>query len=80
MLLGHEKKMKLRFKAAYAKGGTQFLLHMIYAGFTYYMYNEVSAVSLVLTSLTAASHQFLTLPEVQICPKVSSKGICLLCK
>lgn len=42
------------FKAAYATGGTQFLLHMLYAGFTYYMYNEVAF--LALGSLDPVSH------------------------
>merc|ERR1711972_1213457 len=30
------------FKAAHATGGTSFLLHMLYSGFFYYMYNEVA--------------------------------------
>jgi len=30
------------FKAAYATGGAQFLWHMLYSGFFYYMYNEVA--------------------------------------
>eukprot|EP00418_Pyrodinium_bahamense_P066218 CAMPEP_0179101140 /NCGR_PEP_ID=MMETSP0796-20121207/46748_1 /TAXON_ID=73915 /ORGANISM="Pyrodinium bahamense, Strain pbaha01" /LENGTH=400 /DNA_ID=CAMNT_0020798985 /DNA_START=11 /DNA_END=1209 /DNA_ORIENTATION=+ len=34
------------FNAAYAAGGTQFLLHMVYSGFFYYMYNEVAFLAL----------------------------------
>merc|ERR1712187_704662 len=30
------------FHVAYAKGGAQFLLWMLYSGFFYYMYNEVA--------------------------------------
>eukprot|EP00928_Gymnodinium_smaydae_P029724 TRINITY_DN22301_c0_g5_i1.p1 TRINITY_DN22301_c0_g5~~TRINITY_DN22301_c0_g5_i1.p1 ORF type:complete len:497 (+),score=125.31 TRINITY_DN22301_c0_g5_i1:98-1492(+) len=33
-------------KAAYATGGTEFLLHMLYTGFFYYMYNEVAFMAL----------------------------------
>lgn len=42
------------FNAAYAKGGQTFLWHMIYSGFTYYMYNEVAF--LALGKLDAVSH------------------------
>uniref|UniRef100_A0A6T8SVM6 Sugar phosphate transporter domain-containing protein n=1 Tax=Pyrodinium bahamense TaxID=73915 RepID=A0A6T8SVM6_9DINO len=42
------------FNAAYAAGGTQFLLHMVYSGFFYYMYNEVAF--LALGKLDPVSH------------------------
>jgi len=42
------------FNVAYAKGGTQFLLSMIYSGFFYYMYNEVAF--LALGQLDPVSH------------------------
>merc|ERR1712190_589831 len=42
------------FNAAYAKGGTQFLLWMVYSGFFYYMYNEVAF--LALGKLDPVSH------------------------
>jgi len=34
------------FQAAHAAGGSQFLLHMVYSGFFYYMYNEVAFLAL----------------------------------
>jgi len=42
------------FLAAYAKGGTPFLAHMIASGFFYYMYNEVAF--LALGKLDPVSH------------------------
>jgi len=42
------------FHVAYAKGGTQFLLWMVYSGFFYYMYNEVAF--LALGKLDPVSH------------------------
>jgi len=41
-------------QAAYASGGTQFLLHLFYSGFFYYVYNEVAF--LALSKLDPVSH------------------------
>lgn len=41
-------------KAAYATGGQQFLLHALYSGFFYYVYNEVAFFA--LSKLDAVSH------------------------
>lgn len=42
------------FKVAYAAGGMQFLLQMVYSGFFYYLYNEVAF--LALGQLDPVSH------------------------